>query len=779
MHATPPTPMRRRGIRGRLLRVAALVAVPLSLLAVARAFERRANELAVVRKRAEDHASVVARALETQVRSVHALMAGIASQLDPTEDPAQLDRRLQRLANTAPFGFANTWVVRSDGRLVAGLQLPPDTGAARVVGGTASFRNTMTQRAFAVGDVRRSTVMEGAPFIMTFGIPLRDGDRGDIHGILGASILVDSLEALGIARTLPPGSVISVLDSTGRVILRSQDLDTRLGRSYRAESSFRNAPSEESGVELVRSDDGIERQVAFRRLATLGWVVYVGMPAASTVNIVQQQLLRDLAYALLVTIAVLVGAAIVTRRLVQPLQQLTADATAIATGDEARRSRIRSDDEIGDLASAVNLMAATAAARRDALERDMQARVEAERALQESRDQLRQAQKMEALGSFAGGIAHDFNNYLAAILGFTQLAREHTAAGTAERADLDEVIAATQRAAALARQILVFSRKSIVHPQPLDLHEVVTGIDRMLEPLLGEGRTLALALADDARWVRFDRGQLEQVIVNLATNARDAMPTGGTFTLRSRAIRIMPGEALASTLAPGPWVRLSASDTGVGMSEAVRERAFEPFYSTKERGRGAGLGLALVYSMITQIGGTVQIESREGVGTTVHLWLPATDAPVPAGASSAADGDATVDVEPASHHVLVVEDDGRVRDMAARLLEHAGYRVSVAMEGGEALELLTRNDDIGLVLTDVIMPGMDGRALAQTVYRLHPGVPVVFMSGYVDDDDFAQVLRERRLPWLGKPFTRESLLAAVSAALAPAPTAASPRDVGA
>lgn len=749
-----------------------MVAVPLAVLAGVRAFERREYELETLRTRSRELVAVVARALESQVRSVHALLAGISTQIDPAQPPAELEQRLRDIARAAPFQFTNTWVVDATGHVLAGLRLAPDTGNLRDATRSAYYRNALARRAFAIGDVRRSTLLEGRPYVMTFGIPLLGPDSSKVLGVLGAAVLLDSLEALSVVRTLPDGSVISALDSAGRVILRTRELDTWLGRDYG--TTAQNAKRRQSGIGLSRSDDGTYRQVAFQYIPSLDWTAYVGIPASSTIGAVQRQLARDIGYAILITIVVLGGASVITRRIVQPLQQLTADATAIAAGDEGRRSPIRSDDEIGDLARAVNLMAATAFTRRLALERDMQARVEAERALQESRDQLRHAQKMDALGSFAGGIAHDFNNYLAAILGFTQLARENLHEGTTAQGDLDEVIAATQRAAALARQVLVFSRKSIVHPRALDLRVVVAGIDRMLEPLLGEGRTLRLSFAEDACWVLADRGQLEQVIVNLATNARDAMPSGGTFTLHSRAVRVVAGDALSSTLAPGDWVRLSASDTGIGMSDAVRDRAFEPFFSTKERGKGAGLGLALVYSMVTQAGGTVQIDSTPGEGTTIHLWFRRV--PEPDGGMEAPLAAMVPDATqpPLTRHVLVVEDDARVRQMAAQLLERVGYRVSVASEGEEALSVLrTADGDVDLVLTDVVMPGMNGRSLAQAIVQRYPGLRIVFMSGYVEDEELVRALREERVPWLSKPFSREALLTAVADAFASSATPAS------
>ncbi len=283
-------------------------------------------------------------------------------------------------------------------------------------------------------------------------------------------------------------------------------------------------------------------------------------------------------------LAVLLCGYWVTNRFIAPIESLTRDAHAIAAGDVTRRSHITSQDEAGTLARAFNHMADTI--------------VERSSALDTSRELLRQAQTLDALGSFAGGIAHDLNNYLSSIMGLTEMALAEIPADSSARDDLLGVRSSAERAADLTRQILVFSRRQVVEPQQLDVNDVIRGISRMVMRLLGERITFESSLPELAGSVRADRGQLEQVVVNLAANARDAMPQGGDFRLSTQRVQVVPYDPLHAGVAPGDFVMICAADTGVGIAEAVQARMFEPFYSTKARGRGTGLGLALAYGMV-------------------------------------------------------------------------------------------------------------------------------------------------------------------------------------
>jgi PAS domain S-box-containing protein len=373
--------------------------------------------------------------------------------------------------------------------------------------------------------------------------------------------------------------------------------------------------------------------------------------------------------------------------------------------------------------------------------------------------QLLHSQRMEAIGRLAGGIAHDFNNILTAIQGYAGFLLDSLPADSRERADAEEISRAAERAASLVRQLLTFSRKQILRPARLDVNEVIRETETMLRRLIGEDVRLVTQLADALPPVSADQAHLEQTIVNLAVNARDAMPDGGTLTIRTAAVRLVGVHAQSLGLAEGECVLIEVSDTGVGMTEEIRERAFEPFFTTKDH--GTGLGLSTVYGTVTQAGGQLAVRSEPGRGTTFTIYLPAASWPV------------TVDGGPGqpfappggSESVLLVEDEDVVRELAARILEGAGYRVLQADSGDAALEFAGRPDErIDLVLTDVVMPGMNGRELAERLAPARPDARVLFMSGYADDTVLARGIPGGR-ELLAKPFTPETLLREVRRAL--------------
>ncbi|MBN9519923.1 PAS domain-containing protein [bacterium] len=373
-------------------------------------------------------------------------------------------------------------------------------------------------------------------------------------------------------------------------------------------------------------------------------------------------------------------------------------------------------------------------------------------------EQLRQAQKMEAVGRLAGGVAHDFNNLLTIIMGNLELL-DTAALDYRERGEVvQEARDAATRAAALTRQLLTFSRRQPVRPEPVDVNEVVDGLVGLLRRLLGERVTVRTALAPNPVIVRVDRGHLEQVLMNLAVNARDAMPGGGTVTL---------GTAEATSPAgPAPPVRvarLTVTDTGVGMTDAVKAKVFEPFFTTKDNGKGTGLGLATVYGIVCQAGGQIEVESAPGAGTTFRIGLPWSDLPP----RPSSPGVVRVAAEPhdgGGRSVLLVEDEDALRRLARNTLEMNGYAVADAPDGEAALDLLGPHTPLDVVVTDMVMPGMDGRELAGRVRALRPGVGVVLTSGYVPDAE-----RLEGIPgsvFLAKPYTPAELVRAVARAVA-------------
>jgi len=369
--------------------------------------------------------------------------------------------------------------------------------------------------------------------------------------------------------------------------------------------------------------------------------------------------------------------------------------------------------------------------------------------------QYRQAQKMEAVGRLAGGIAHDFNNLLTAIIGTTALVLEDLGLESRARLDIQEIEKAAKRAAGLTRQLLIFSRQQVLEPRALDLNALVGNLEKMLHRLIGEDIELRTKPAALLGAVRADPGQLEQAIVNLVVNARDAMPKGGRLTIETADVELDRSYVAAHVpTQPGPYVLLAISDTGVGMDGATKARLFEPFFTTKEPGRGTGLGLATVYGIVKQSGGYIWAYSELGHGTTFKIYLPRVaetaqapestpSPPTPVGGSET---------------VLVVEDQDEVRRLTKRVLEARGYTVLAARNGAEALEIVGRHaTQIHLMITDVVMPGMNGRELAQLACARRSDLKVLYVSGYTGEAVLQHRLLEPGVAFLQKPFTPDAL----------------------
>lgn len=362
-------------------------------------------------------------------------------------------------------------------------------------------------------------------------------------------------------------------------------------------------------------------------------------------------------------------------------------------------------------------------------------------------EQYRQAQKMEAVGQLAGGVAHDFNNLLTIINGYAEILLTTLSAGEPARELIGEVRKAGERAAALTRQLLAFSRKQVLAPVVLNLNTAVIDTEKMLRRVIGEDVDLATNLQPSLGNVRADPGQVEQVLLNLAVNARDAMPQGGKLTIETRNTDL--GRSYLE-VPPGPYVLLAVSDTGVGMTEEVKAHIFEPFFTTKGVGKGTGLGLATVYGIVKQSGGHVAVYSEPGVGTTFKIYFPRVSEAVKTGRSF----HGAEPVPGGSETVLVVEDEEAVRNLTRHVLHECGYRVLAAGNGREALAVAREHGGaIDLLVTDVIMPELGGRRLAEQLGPLHPDMKVLFLSGYTDDAVFRHGVLLEQTNFLQKPFS--------------------------
>ena len=399
---------------------------------------------------------------------------------------------------------------------------------------------------------------------------------------------------------------------------------------------------------------------------------------------------------------------------------------------------------------------------------DLTERKRAEAALQRTEEQLRQAQKMEAIGCLAGGVAHDFNNLLTVIIGYTDLALGRLDAEDPLRRHLDEVQRASRRATNLTRQLLAVSRRQLLQPRLVDLNDVVSGMTKMLERLVGEDVELRLVPGPRLPRVKVDPGQIEQVLLNLVVNARDAMPRGGKLTIETSSV-VLDEHYVAAHVGstPGPHVLLAVSDTGCGIDAATQARMFEPFFTTKEPGRGTGLGLSTVQGIVAQSGGSVWVYSEVGLGSTFKVYLKA----LPDGApgDEAANVPAALEDLGGTETILLVEDDEALRGLTSAILRERGYEVLVAESGADALLVAERHPGpIDLLLTDVVMPRMSGSELAARLAPLRPGIRVLYVSGYTDDAVVRHGILSSDVAFLQKPMTAELLARKVRDVLGPA-----------
>jgi nitrogen-specific signal transduction histidine kinase len=375
---------------------------------------------------------------------------------------------------------------------------------------------------------------------------------------------------------------------------------------------------------------------------------------------------------------------------------------------------------------------------------------------QELEEQFRQAQKMEAIGRLAGGVAHDFNNLLTAIMGYTGLLLEETAPDSPTANDLNEVLKAANHATALTQQLLAFSRKQVLQPRVIDLNGVISEMEMLLRRLIGEDIELVTTLRPDIGQVRADPGQLQQVVMNLVVNARDAVERGGRIQIETTSAELDGEYARAHVEAmPGRYVMLAVSDTGTGIDPATMAHLFEPFFTTKERGKGTGLGLATIHGIVKQSGGQIYVYSEPGRGATFKIYLPLAVAE----AEAAPAEPAATPLRTGSETILLLEDDAGISELVQRILGQQGYRVLAARHTDDALLLGGKSGPIDLLISDVVVPGsLTSYEVAGQLLQLQPALRVLYISGYTDDDIAARGMLNPQVNFLQKPFTARALL---------------------
>jgi signal transduction histidine kinase/CheY-like chemotaxis protein len=522
-----------------------------------------------------------------------------------------------------------------------------------------------------------------------------------------------------------------------------------------------------------------------RPIAGTPWLILIEFPDDVVLKPVGGYVKRMVFIGLFLFVMGVAGTFVLSRNITGPLYQLTAGATAISRGDHSRTVNIHQGDELGQLAKAFNSMKEKVRDSQRELERKVQERTaqleEANRQLeslsqanahkrsvaeQERTDalellhstekQLVQSQKLEAVGRLAGGISHDFNNLLTVILGYSDIMKRNLQAGDPLRRNVDEIIKASERAASLTRQLLAFSRKQVMQPRVFDLETVVGDLEKMLRRMIGEDIELRVTTEADLGNIKADPVQLEQVIMNLVINARDAMPKGGKLSIEMANVYLDESYSQDHvSVVPGDYVMLAISDTGCGMDEETRQRIFEPFFTTKEQGKGTGLGLSMVYGIVKQSGGNIWVYSEAGHGTTFKIYFPR----VTAQAEEYKRASNGLEMPGGSETILLVEDAEWVRILARQVLETAGYRVLEAGNADAAIRLCDsiNGDRIDLLLTDVVMPGMSGNEMSRILLVKHPGMPVLYMSGYTDDAIVQHGVLEPGINFLQKPFTPAAL----------------------
>ncbi len=732
-------PLLMSSLRVRLLLLVAVVLVPSFVLLIALIGRERQIRVEAAQATATRFVDMGVReqqeAINDGMRILRAI--GMLPQIR-TGDPDACQRALATLSNMIEEGWS---VVRTRASGIQDCATRQMESLPRNAASEPRFLTMRETRAAVIGQYMRSVGAD--ELVLPVNVPLL-GEAGQFEGALSAGLRIRWFDKVAATLEGTNGAVAAIVSGDGELLQRHPALPVGAG-SIPREQIATNFGGASRGVFDAMGLDEVRRVWAFDRLPSPDsapiWLS-VGLPAAELYQGVNAALRNTLAVLALWLLLVAALAWWATDRFVlRDVRAMLGATERLGAGDlSVRTGRSARSGELGRLAMSLDQMA--------------------ER-LEERRAREVQSQKLESIGQLAGGVAHDFNNLLTAIIGNAELARDAIDPSHPARQELDAALDAADRSAALTRQLLAFARRTELAPRVVRVDEMLADVTTLLKRLIGEHISLSVEIDPKLHLARLDATSVEQAIVNLAVNARDAMPNGGQLVITARNVIVKNGDVDQSHGVPvGSWIMISVRDTGAGMSTAVLGRAFEPFFTTKPVGKGTGLGLAMVYGTIAQHDGHLWVESAPGHGTSVRLFLP----PAPDGSIVEAATPPRVEALPShGRAILLVEDEPAVRAVVSRILVERGFEVIAAVDGAHALEVC---DDavlarLSMVVTDVVMPHLGGPELVASLRSRRRELPVLFVSGYRENHALDTVLAMPNTGFLEKPFTPSVLLQAV------------------
>ncbi len=721
-------------LRTRLVALGLLVTAPaLIIILYTQALERdRAREAAVADIRQVTQLAAAQQA--TWFDGVQRLLMTMAQLPDiRSADPARCRALLPDVLRDHP-GYINIWVDKA-GDTSFCEAIPMDPALTKLHPTRVWYQRAVSTRSTAAGDFQSSPVTGMPDVIIAHPILSR---AGAVEGVVAAAVSLEPLDDTAARASLPAGTTLTLMDRDRRVIARYPPDARLIGQ-----------------VMPATAGDTLFQSARVTGRFDTGLRIGMEVPRSAVFAQADAQLRRQAVLLVLLLVATIAASLFFGERFVRrPIAALAEVTRRLAAGDLSARAHLRRGAPgVDELAIAVNAMATE-------MEIRSRAEMRAQHELRESEERLRHAQKLETVGQLAAGVAHNFNNLLTVIAGFTELMMARHPDGL-DRTDLEEIKKAASRGAVLTRQLLAFSRRQDASPTRLDLNQTISELRDMLGRVIREDIALTIALAPSPAWVLIDPHEVEQVVLNLVLNARDAMPGGGQIAIEI-AHELLDAVAAADGGAPltGWYVRVSVRDTGTGIAPEVRAHLFEPFFTTKDAGKGTGMGLASVDAIVRQNHGTIAVDTAPGKGSTFSLYFPAVSAELTVPARQTPKPGVRAHADSAT--ILLVEDEDPLRAVVARMLAQAGYRVLDARSPSEAIQLFVEHQaDIALLVTDVIMPEMNGPALAQRLVALRPELRVLFVSGYTEE---LPVLNAPggKSQFLAKPFSSTTLIAAVA-----------------